>query len=302
MSNLKYEYLFNKDNILIHHLEAVRLNEYKLYADSELDFIYKAGDQRQFFSLKIDDNNIFSNVGGESVQHYNAKMKIVYDKKYFDSVFNTYIYFDDVIPEEWLGKKRPDLSCYQDNKLVACIEIHNTNKKTLEDIEIFKELSCLIVEIDINNENKCEHIALPKIFEIYRKEYYNLKSRIRDCKTEFEILANKIDSNYGGTKREIGIIEEKNDNIKYEFDRLSKDIKGGKYFDSKFKEIENKSKFIDKRSGILNKEIIGIENEIISIENSINKTAKNCKIEWFRSEWMGLSSQNKIEEIKYWTS
>lgn len=187
MNDKAYEYLFNTDNKLVHHTEAVRLGDYKMYpGDTEYLYTYKAGDQRQYFVLKKTSSNPFAKIssilfGTETTEHYNTKMKIAHELKYFDTVFNQEILFDEIIPERYFfdQKKKPDLSCYQNGKLVACIEIYNTSKKSNEDIEKLKDLDCLIIEIDINNENRCEHIALPKVFEFYKRELDFAKSESR---------------------------------------------------------------------------------------------------------------------------
>jgi hypothetical protein len=186
MNSPEYEYLYDKDNQLVHFSKAIRGADYKMYID-DTDFLYtyKSGDQRQYFVSKYEKNK-FANVGGESANHYNAKMKIAHDLKYFDTVFNQEVFFDKVVPERWYSEqsKRPDLSCYQNGKLVACIEILNTSRKSDEDIERLKELDCLIIEIDINNENRCEHIALPKVLESNREKYKELSEQYKRVKRE----------------------------------------------------------------------------------------------------------------------
>ncbi len=78
----KYEYLFDVNDKLVHHSEAIRLNEYRLYPGEPLDYIYKQGDEREYFAKKIETTNVFGLIGlkesgvyGESAEHYNAKMK-----------------------------------------------------------------------------------------------------------------------------------------------------------------------------------------------------------------------------------
>lgn len=197
MNDKAYEYLYNTDNKLVHYTEAERLADYKMYPDdNEYLYTYKAGDQRQYFVSKKTSNNPFAKIsgnlsGGETPEHYNAKMKIAHELKYFDTVFNKEVLFDAVIPERYCldQKKRPDLSCYQNGKLVACIEIFNTSKKSDEDIEKLKELDCLIIEIDINNGNRCEHIALPKIFEFYKRELRKSESEIRSTESQLKRIS-----------------------------------------------------------------------------------------------------------------
>lgn len=176
----KYEYLFDADNKLVHNSEAIRLNEYRLYPGYPLDYIYKQGDEREYFVKKIESTNVFGLIGiqergifGESPEHYNAKMKIVHEKKYFDTIFNQWIEFDNVVPEFYHDiKKRPDLSCYDSkNNLFCCIEICWSNAKTEIDIEKLKKLKVPIIEIDVKNDNKCKHIVLTEVLEFNRGKF-----------------------------------------------------------------------------------------------------------------------------------
>lgn len=175
MSEIKYEYLYNEFNELIHKTNAIRGADYRMYKDFPLDYTFKQGDQREFFTLKNGSEN-----GGESPEHYNAKMKIVKEKKYFDTIFKQWIEFDNVVEEIYqIGNKKPDLSCYNDKgELVMCIEIFFTHRKSEEDIEQLKKIKVPIVEINIKNENKCNHIILPALLESKRRKFKKIKSEI----------------------------------------------------------------------------------------------------------------------------
>lgn len=185
MKDLKYEYLYNSLNEITHISDAIKGEFYKMYKDEPLSFMVRDGDVNQkHFALIKESTNPFEVVGiigggSESPEHFNAKMKIAKELKYYDTIFKTDIHFDEVIAEKLYDvKKRPDLSCYQNGVLVACIEVFNTSKKSEEDIEKLKELDCLIVEIDIKNENRCKHIALPKMYEPYRTRCSELEGEI----------------------------------------------------------------------------------------------------------------------------
>lgn len=221
MTDLKYEYLFNIDGKLTHHSEAIRLNEYSLYPGESLDYIYKEGDQRQYFAIKKVSNNPFEEitlkkVGGESIEHYNAKMKIAYEKKYFDTIFQQWIEFDSVIAEKQQeGNKRPDLSCYDSNgNLILCIEIYFTNSKSLEDIEKLKNIKVPIVEIDINYDNRCKHIILTEVLESNRSKFEEIEREIKFEETRYRQLAEQLSP---GTNKIIKRIE----NIEREFKEQS---------------------------------------------------------------------------------
>ena len=95
MSEVKYEYLYNEFDILTHYSKAIRGNSYKLYKDLPLDYTFAQGDEREYFRIK-ESNNPFASIGkksinSESPEHYNFKMKIVNDKKFFDTIFQKWI-------------------------------------------------------------------------------------------------------------------------------------------------------------------------------------------------------------------
>ena len=199
----KYEYLFDADNKLVHNSEAIRLNEYRLYPNEPLDYIYKQGDEREYFAKKIENNNVFGFVGvkeqgiyGESPEHYNAKMKIVHESKYFDTIFKQWVEFDLVVPEFYHDiKKRPDLSCYDaKNKLVCCIEICWSNAKTEIDIIKLKELKVPIIEINLKNDNKSKHLVLTNVLESNKSVFEELQKQFRQANEHFGNVARENES------------------------------------------------------------------------------------------------------------
>src|SRR5699024_3297189 len=113
----------------------------------------------------------------ESTEHYNAKMKIAQDKKYFDTIFKKEVFFDNVIPEEKHGDKTPDLSCYVDGELVMIIEIAKSNPKTQEDIEELKKIGVPLVEINIEDNEQCRHLIIPKILATKNEKYIEVLER-----------------------------------------------------------------------------------------------------------------------------
>lgn len=179
---VKYDYLFDKNNNLVHYTEGKKGERYKMYAeDTELAFNFKDyKDRTSHFSLLSNREHF-----GESPDHYNAKMKIKHELKYFDTIFDKTIYFDKVVAERKdAGRKIPDLQCYQNGELVCFIEIHYTNAKTDEDIENLKINNVPVIEINIKNENKCKHLILPPLLESNREEYQRIKEEFQRIKEE----------------------------------------------------------------------------------------------------------------------
>lgn len=238
----KYEYLFDADNKLVHNSEAIRLNEYRLYPGEPLDYIYKQGDEREYFAKKIESNNDFAFIGvkpsgiyGESPEHYNAKMKIVHEKKYFDTIFNQCIEFDLVVPEFYHDiKKRPDLSCYDaKNKLVCCIEICWSNAKTEIDIIKLKELKVPIIEIHLKNDNKSKHLVLTEVLESNKSVFEELQKQFREANEKFGNLTREYES----LKTSVGKINARN-----EYLRTFNEKRNGDFKDEEIDTIEREIK------------------------------------------------------------
>jgi hypothetical protein len=304
----EYTRLFNENNVLTHWKDAIRGNKYKLYQDTELDFVFKQGDKREYYATIIGTYNNY----GESPEHYNAKMEIVNNKYYYDTIFKQNIYFDEVIPEKTQNTKRPDLSCYTNNKLVCCIEIFYTNAKNEIDIEELKKIQVPIIEINIKNENRCKHIILPTLLEINRKEFNRLEIEKREIQingykarnrwTELYAEIRKRIREYDSKVRRITTVESEIRHFEEQILRIDKSNANRNESETTFNAIKikrNTSETIQRiEKG--NIEILRIKGEIKTIENEFNKIAENCKIEWFRNSWIKYKPQNLIQEIKYW--
>lgn len=194
MNDLKYTFLYSSVGVLTHIDDAIKGEYYFLFFDNETEYIVRHGlVNRKHYALK---NDIGGGGGyGESAEHYNAKMAIVYNKKYFDTIFKEFIEFDEVKPEKRQENKIPDLSCYIDGNLVMAIEIYSTNKKTEDDIIELKKLNIPVIEIDINNENKVEHLILPASLEANRQKYSELIEQYKNVKQRLKYSAGVDEEN-----------------------------------------------------------------------------------------------------------
>ena len=197
MKELKYIRLFDSEGILTHINDAEKGGIYYQYVGDEVEYIVRQGDvNRKHFSAKNPFNELsmvsFSG-GGESIDHYNAKMEIVFNKKYFDTIIGKEITFHKVLAERKINNKIPDISCYDaDNNLVMVIEIYNTNKKNDLDIQALKTLNVPVVEIDINDGNKCEHLILPTLLEANKPRYKEIRGLLSWIGTETSRQKNRI--------------------------------------------------------------------------------------------------------------
>lgn len=308
---LKYNYLYNRHNQVVFVENAIK-DDYKISLNSDLDYTYVETYNRTDGTIvsghfKLKSDNPFAYLGSiesnpESIEHINAKLEIVYNKKYYDTIFNQWIYFDNVIEEKKQDSKRPDLSCYVDNKLVCLIEIYHTNKKTELDIEKLKLTGVPVIELDTYGNTK--HLVLPKILEFNKREFEQITNEIEKLETEYSRLA--IELHPTGEKKINELANWLSNRKKTEFKRFYSISRTGTQLREEdainrdIKRVKNEIEKTDYRIGKLEQEIERLETSIKQRRNSFNEIAKQSKIEWFRNQWMTYKPQNIIEEIKYW--
>ena len=219
MTDLKYDYLFDENNNIIHHSKADNNKSYRIYPNEPLIYGYKESYDRKdnvsvrgHFFLKS-KNPMFTGTN-ESPEHYNVKMKILHDKKYYDTIFKKWIEFDKVEVEKQVeGNKRPDVLCYIGDQVVCIIEIFYNNEKTKEDIEKLKLNNVPVIEINIKNENSCRHLILPALLEANRTKYKVLlweESNLRREYKEVKEEERRIKDNY---ERELRELQEQSEKI-----------------------------------------------------------------------------------------
>lgn len=326
-----YERLYNANNEIVHCSKAIKGGDYKKYIEeTEFNYTYKEGEEKKYFTLKIQSSNIFYKIdigGGESREHYNEKMKIVDEKKYYDTIFKQWIEFDNCVVEQWFPeddiRKRPDISCYdKSNKLIFCIEICYSNAKSTQDIVKLKNLKVPIIEIYIKYDNRCKHIVLPEILESNRGKYFNIKEQIKffeDNNSRESTEINILKKSTGGESRNYKEFEnsetqtyQKNmyskvSNIDNWLQKRLNFKKSGIDFYAEIQRIENEisqSKqahdVLDYRIGKQEQGIAKLKISIATGKHNFSEIAKRCNIQWFRNKWMTTNPQNLINEIKYW--
>jgi hypothetical protein len=264
MTDLKYDYLFDEYNNIIHHLTADNNKSYRIYPNEPLIYGYKKPYERKdnvsvrgHFFLKS-NNPMFAGTN-ESPEHYNAKMKILHDKKYYDTIFKKWIEFDKVEVEKQVEvNKRPDVLCYIGAELVCIIEIFYTNEKTQEDIEKLKLNNVPVIEINIKNENSCRHLILPALLEANRTKHKvlsweesNLRREYKEVKKEEQ----RIKDNYETELREL--------------QEQSEQISDGAA--EKIRRIEEAISEHPKRTRRTNEDIDGLKKSIKANRIAINK-------------------------------
>lgn len=250
MSEVMYERLYNANNEIVHCSKAIKGGDYKKYIEeTEFNYTYKEGEERKYFTLKIQSSNIFYKIdigGGESPEHYNEKMKIVDEKKYFDTIFEQWIEFHDCKAEIFYAdddiRKRPDVSCFDENgNLVFCIEILYSSQKSQNDIEKLKKLKVPITEIDIKNENRCKHIILPEILEINKQKHEFLLLQNRESKEEYINIETELE----GIKNRINSDNESIEEANKQISNLNNETIEDDFFDGRYNIREIKSRIVD---------------------------------------------------------
>lgn len=332
MKDLKYTYLQDKTGKLTHINESIKGECYYL-EHTNIEFIVRDGElNRKHYALKNSVNSL-SLGGGESVEHYNAKMQIVYESKYYDDIFKTDVFFSRVISEKKINNKIPDLSCYDENdNLVMLIEIKYTNKKYESDIIELRKIGIPVVEIDINNENKCKHIILPTLLENNRQRFREIKDIFSRCdkskkqelirfENEFKRVREKFSPDFKRYEDRIHYFKESisgdgGQRIEKINTWLQKRIERFKYRYKNYK--EDRKRVEDFREGIyklnyrigkIEREIKEskleykrIEREIKDRKKDIEKNAECFNVEWVKPKWMKSDKKNNLSEIRYFCS
>lgn len=314
----KYKYLYNEKSELV-FIDNAKKGNYKYDKDEDnYNYCYvkcytreDGVKVRSHFSLK--SNNSFFIQGGlnESIEHRNACRKIVYEKKYFDTIFNQDVYFDFV--EE--GKKvkhgmKPDLLCYNENKLVLIIEIHYTNEKTLEDIEKLKNYNVPVVQIHIKNENECEHLILPTLLEVNRQKYSELLSEYKRAKqeerrklsaTDEEIIRDKIERDTSSEWFEVEGLEKKTEELQRRFEKLNNESSSAiKEVRSKIKKVNRNRINAKENYRFYHKKIFNVREKIQSVNRKIQSIKPNSEKISIREIQQIEREIEKVKKLTYW--
>ena len=237
----KYEYFYDSDKVLTHIDDAFRPN---IYTSVEgVEFIVRHGEKNiKHYAVKerVSALSYGFDGGGESPEHYNAKMKIVKELKYYDSILKQEVHFAKVVPEKKINEKIPDLSCYDDkDELVMLIEIKYSNEKSEEDIEKLSVNKVPTVEIDIKNDNRCKHLVLPTLLEANKPRFEEVRRLFKEYSKGFKEKIEKSEREYRAVKQRFDYNIER-------IDEFKKGIRG----DSSTQRFEIKIKMQKFREGI----------------------------------------------------
>ena len=137
-----------------------------------------------------------------------------------------------------------------------------------------------------------------------RTQEYNFRNRI--IEGEKRDLLGEIKDGRSGAQREItsyqeGITSTKRDieSVEGIIQRIGVDINDLK---GKIRKCGIQSERIRAIIERYEDEISRNRNKCLVMEKTFSQLAERCKIEWYRNKWMTAPIQNKLQELKYWTS
>lgn len=279
------QWSWTNKNTLKNISSANKSEKYFLDKELKIPLIYCDGEKVKSYWRKegnIDDTVIETHFGkSETIEHYNAKMKILYDRSI---VIENNKYIGTSAEVEFkisVIHKIVDVILFdKDNKPLIAIEILQTNKKTHEDINKFNEVKFPIYEYNIKTEkiyplscgstnkgeikrNLQEIRRLDEYISILgdgiRKEGEHLYNEdkfieIKSIKQGINSVEQKISQTEGEIIFDRGSYPESITRIKREFEKET--ILRSEQIELKIREAEKKNKF-------LRKEIKELENSQI---------------------------------------
>mgnify|MGYP006090543831 FL=1 len=320
LNNLKYAWVGNK---LRHIVSGNKSDKYFLDENLTIPLVFCKGVKIKSYWRKepnVDDSVIRDFFGSsESVEHYNAKIKI--------SVENTFSYIDYIyegsyreVPISFVGKssqveyrvkeinKFIDVVLFdENNKPLIGIEVLCTNKKTDEDIKKFNKVNFPIYEYNINTEESYPISAGNTDTEqirILSEQIRHYEESINKDKSNLIKGENILGAQQGGIKRLENGIKRLENGIKRLDERRRKEWR--EYYKEKetaeYLSDEGFDKVIQQQDAIITsfqnkiKEYRGkreehrLLEEIMGIEKDIERTERESRI--IQSE---LAKENRRE-------
>lgn len=336
-NDVRWENAYNEYGTLINVKEAEKIlegkkNKFFLYSDLSFEMVLRTGSKNiKHFALKseIEINGVTyktGNVNGETIYHYEAKVKTARNLYFFWS--NYKVYFQEPKIERILegSKYRADLVAKLECgtkitiEIVYSSDISHAKRKFIKE----KQLPTFIIYLDKNGNQDYERFDF-----IGNDKIEQLSSRIRKGKDSV-----------------LGIISERNSKQRKLFDRESQDrkrlrelesrirseverkegelfqVEGGNYFGSgkikedierlrnRISEIERISRKFDydirdqerkiKSIKSNTRSIEGIGKEIKELENTFIQVAKVTPWEWVAPSYIAEPrGENRLSMIKY---
>tara|TARA_R110000850_G_C9843540_1_gene454528 strand:- start:50 stop:892 length:843 start_codon:yes stop_codon:yes gene_type:complete len=262
MNIKKLKFAFTKYGLCSIEL-ATKEFDYFLDNNLKIELTYCKGEKILPYWRKKQNINLYllaNYFKGESLEHYNAKMNIVYSKEFLFKTNNESTLFKGFYSKAEYKcleiKKIIDVVLLDENNLpIIGIEIHNTNKKKYKDIIEFYKLNYPIYEYNINDQtieilhngdNSIETFKLRERISNGNKELQKISKRINLLEKGFNRLNKKVKKCWSDYYREeeedeglynIRRVEEKVRITEHEIEQLEYNISKEKGLQRKIKEL-----------------------------------------------------------------
>jgi hypothetical protein len=335
---VKHLFAYDSDNNIININDAIKGNKYFLFPDKQVEIIVKAGEiNRKHYALLSESSITFNGLTipfsriNESPEHFNMKMKIAKDLKFYykshtillksakiEYTINESMYRADIMGELFCGTnciieiiKTSDLSkekrdyINKNNILTFKLYLNKNGNIDTSGIDVIgcREIDEIRNRIELTRNNisiqkERESRITETIFELTRKSLPKETNSDKQHRENVEIIESirELKTSMGDIEK--GVFRETSKSFYNKAIITIKEIRGTeqKVFDTE-REIEQRTKAYR----YFKKRVDTIRDEQGTIDSEFTKIAESCKIEWFRPDWVKYRTSNIINEIKYWT-
>jgi len=315
---VKHLFAYDSDNNIININDAIKGNKYFLFPDKQVEIIVKAGEiNRKHYALLSESNITFNGLSipfsriNESPEHFNMKMKIAKDLKFY---YKSHIILlksakieytiNEIIKTSDLSKEKRDY-INKNNILTFKLYLNKNGNIDTSGIDVIgcREIDEIRNRIELTRNNisiqkERESRITETIFELTRKSLPKETNSDKQHRENVEIIESirELKTSMGDIEK--GVFREASKSFYNKAIITIKEIRGTeqKVFDTE-REIEQRTKAYR----YFKKRVDTVRNEQGTIDSEFTKIAESCKIEWFRPDWVKYRTSNIINEIKYWT-
>lgn len=300
INGTKHAYSENKESESFEHKSAkakVIINKYFTYKSNKVIIINPVEEKRIEGSLFVSDvkaslpdgtNCIIeiiktSDLSDEKLEHLSSNQILTF-KIYIDEYGNQEHQRDSIVGNKDLAEIEKRIRDGE-GKLAELREQSETARKEGKDQVL-------------------ERVSICKEYLIDRAD--RIRNEIESIKREFESITKGNSSEVDALERRIRFTSNQITAFNERIGRVRAECENT---EQEIEDIENKIRWINRRKSkfddyesVIRRKIKSIEEQSASITNQFNALAENCSIEWFRNKWITAPVQNKIQEIKYWTT
>ena len=201
----------------------------------------------------------------ESIEHYNAKMKIVYDGGI--TINGTFLKAIKVKAEVWIPsiKMQPDVVFLDENdKPYFIVEVKRSNAKSIEDINNLNTLNIPVYEKDINDNSRSKFICLAECNEA--KKHKKLRARVGKANEVVEEIEYRIHTDRKALRT---LYKKSGETLNHNTVRRAEERV--KEYEEEISGMERLIEDISREISITEAENRGIEKELLDFEEFINR-------------------------------